>query len=208
MKNYLKPVGIAVVLFVVVLLLLEGQLWLQQNRWIKACEQSFGPLNRVQKDSIRKIVRAFRKFGDGDPYKLVYILATTRHESNFKPIKERRAAPSQTDVYARQNRYWYTGYFGRGFVQLTWQRNYAKMSRFLGVDLVKRPNLALVPKYAAWILVYGMINGSFTRRALNEFINDSRVDYYQARKTVNGLDKAHLIATYALALSHYGLPAA
>ena len=123
-------------------------------------------------------------------------MATARHESRFKAIKEYRAKSSQTNIYALQNRYWYTGYYGRGFVQLTWERNYQKMSDFLGVDLVANPDLALDPKYAAQILVYGMMNGSFTRRPLEEFINKDQRDFYNARKTVNGLDRADLIQSY------------
>ncbi|BDS13045.1 glycoside hydrolase family 19 protein [Aureispira anguillae] len=167
------------------------------NGIIKSCSLAFGPLDEVQKDSIRLIVRAFDKYGDKDLNKLAYILATARYESNFRPIEERRAAPSQTEVYNRQNRYWGTGYWGRGFVQLTHQKNYRKMSDFLGVDLVKNPSLALDPNNAAKILVYGMLNGLFTRQRLSQYINGSIVDFYQARKTVNGLDRAGRVAGYA-----------
>lgn len=72
------------------------------------------------------------------------------------------------------------------------------MSDFLGVDLVAEPDLALNPKYAARILVYGMMKGSFTRKALGEYINNSIVDFYNARKTVNGLDKAQKFADAAV----------
>lgn len=82
-------------------------------------------------------------------------------------------------------------------MQLTWERNYAKMSQFLGVDLVKHPDLALEPKYAAKILVYGMLKGLFTRKPLAQYINANQVDFYNARKTVNGLDRAERIANYA-----------
>lgn len=164
---------------------------------VNSCALAFGPLDTVQKDSIRLIVRAFDQYGDKDFNKLAYILATARHESNFRPIKERRASPSQTTVYNLQNKYWYTGFYGRGFVQLTHERNYRKMSDFLGVDLVKNPSLALDPEYAAKILVYGMLKGLFTRKSLDQYINKNQVDFYNARKTVNGLDRAERIANYA-----------
>lgn len=169
---------------------------------VQVCCDAFGELDEVQKDSIREIVAAFDQYGDGDKRKLAYILATCRHESNFRPIKERRARASQTHVYNLQNRYWHTGYYGRGFVQLTWQRNYEKMSKFLGVDLVSNPDLALKPTFAAKILVYGMMNGSFTRRKLADYIAANSADFYQARKTVNGLDKAALIQNYTLKITN------
>ncbi|BDS12356.1 glycoside hydrolase family 19 protein [Aureispira anguillae] len=189
--------GGAVGLIAAILLIRAFLLKLQRERIIQACEQAFGNLDTTQKDSIRIIVQTFEQYGDKDFNKLIYILATTRHESNFRPIEERRASPSQTDVYNRQNAYWYTGYYGRGFVQLTHQRNYAKMSQLLGVDFVANPALVLKPSYAARILVQGMLLGAFTRKPLKNYINSSKVDFYTARRVVNGLDRAQRIEGYA-----------
>ncbi|BDS10561.1 glycoside hydrolase family 19 protein [Aureispira anguillae] len=97
----------------------------------------------------------------------------------------------------RGSLHWYTGYYGRGFVQLTHQRNYAKMSQLLGVDFVANPALVLKPSYAARILVQGMLLGAFTRKPLKNYINSSKVDFYTARRVVNGLDRAQRIEGYA-----------
>lgn len=199
-KENLKYIGSALLLFVTIVLIDLFRKEYRASAIIAASEKAFGQLGQIQKDSIKQIYLAFLKYGDGDQNKLAYILGTARHESNFRPIKERRAAPSQTTVYNLQNAYWNTGYYGRGFVQLTWQRNYQKMSNFLGVDLVSNPDLALNPKYAAKILVYGMLNGSFTRKPLSQYIQGGKADFYNARKVVNGLDKASLIANYATLL--------
>src|SRR5688572_1078351 len=69
---------------------------------------------------------------------VAYALATIAHETawTFLPIKEYRNKAG-TRGRARQDRYWLTGYYGRGYVQLTWLANYQKASRKLGVDLVK-----------------------------------------------------------------------
>lgn len=158
---------------------------------VNVCSIAFGALDQVQQDSIRLIVRAFDQYGDKDLNKLAYILATARHESNFRPIEEYRSNTAQ------QNAYWHTGFYGRGFVQLTHEKNYRKMSDFLGVDLVKNPSLALDPNNAAKILVYGMMNGRFTRKPLHYYIDGNKIDFYNARKTVNGLDRAEKIAVYA-----------
>jgi len=162
---------------------------------INACNMAFGDLSDTQVSSITYIVQEFEKLGDGHINKLAYILATAWHESRLTPIKEYRAN-SGTALYATQNNYWYTGFYGRGFVQLTWQTNYAKMSAITGVDLVSNPDLALQPQYAAKILVYGMLKGSFTGKKLNDYINTTTLDYYNARRIVNGLDKATLIQGY------------
>jgi predicted chitinase len=195
-----KTIGATSLLFLFIVLIDQFIRMQRVNTMIQICTRSFGELDSIQKNSIQLIVQAFDQYGDNDFYKLIYILATTRHESNFRPIKEYRAKPSQTDIYNRQNRYWYSGYYGRGFVQLTWERNYKKMSDVLGVDLVKNPDLALQPNYAAKILVYGMMHGLFTRKALAQYINSSDADFYNARKTVNGLDRADRIKGYAYSL--------
>lgn len=193
-KQYL---GGAALLLLFLVLIRSLILTTRRLRFVQACESTFGSLDPTQKDSIKLIVKMFERYGDKDQNKLIYILATARHESNFRPIQERRASSSQTAVYNRQNAYWYTGYYGRGFVQLTWDRNYAKMSKLLGVDFVSNPDLVMQPKYAARILVQGMMEGAFTRRPLGRYINESEVDFYNARWVVNGLDRASRIEGYA-----------
>lgn len=171
---------------------------LKEQKAIRAAATTVDePLDETQKNSIIQIVRAFRKDGDKDVRKLAYILATARHESRFKPIREYRAKASQTTLYNLQNRYWYTGYYGRGFVQLTWESNYREMGELLKIDLVNKPDLALDPYFGARILVSGMINGNFGHR-LDRYINNTQKDYWNARRSVNGTDKADLIANYAL----------
>lgn len=171
----------------------------------QALEGNFGSLDNAQRNAINEIVNAWEIFGDGDLHKLAYIFATTWHESKLRPIEERRARPG-TSLYETQNRYWNTGFYGRGFVQLTHESNYKKMSNFLGVDLVSNPALALDPYYAGQIIVYGMMNGSFTGVGLGKYITSNKQDYLNARRVVNGTDRAELIRDYtnqlvAIALS-------
>ena len=120
------------------------------------------------------------------------------HETawTFQPINEYRAKPG-TRGRANQDRYWLTGYYGRGYVQLTWKANYEKAGRALGVDLVNRPELALEPEVAFKILFYGMRSGWFTGKKLSDYIRPGRADYVGARKIINGEDKAEQIASYA-----------
>lgn len=131
---------------------------------------------------------------------LAYILATARHEtgSRFEPIKEIRASRSQTRIRALQDRYWPSGYYGRGFVQITWKRNYEAFSKILGIDLVKNPELALHIDIATEILIIGMVDGVFTGHKLWKYINDDSRDFVGARRIVNGIDKAKEIAYMAV----------
>lgn len=163
-------------------------------------------VNDQQADSIRAIVAAFNKYGDGDARKLAYILALAYHESRLKPIREIRAK-EYSDVWYIQNNYWSTGYFGRGFVQITWKGNYAKMSKIVGIDLVQNPDRALEPNVAAKIMVVGMMEGLFTGKRLSNYINTERADYYNARRTVGaimvaGEDTAQLIVNHMAKLAN------
>ena len=147
-----------------------------------------------------------------------YILATTYLETarTMMPIKEtvmpshRDKDPSDATVIARLDHawnagllgqvsvpYWRDGWFGRGFVQITHKRNYERASRELGVDLVADPTRAMEPRISAKILVRGMMGGWFTGAALPRYVNSTEVDYVNARRVVNGLDRAQEIADYA-----------
>jgi putative chitinase len=65
-------------------------------------------------------------------------------------------------------------YYGRGYVQLTWIKNYETMGKLLKADLVGNPELALDPKIAAQVMFEGMIRGSFTGKRLSDFFNDAK----------------------------------
>ncbi len=161
---------------------------------------ALGRMDSTQSATTSAIERAFRQYGDGDRRKLAYIIATAFHESRLRPIREIRAAQG-TEVWKIQNAYWNTGFYGRGYAQLTWEQNYRKMGQILGVDLGTNPDLALQEDIAAKIIVIGMMRGAFTGKALGNYINNSQADYYNARRTVGaimvaGTDTAALIQSH------------
>lgn len=163
----------------------------------QAISKTFGVLSSLQSSAVLSILRAFDKYGDGDINKLAYIFATAWHEATLIPDrKEIRCRPGSA-CYNAQELYWYTGYYGRGLAQLTHEYNYKAMGQIFNLDLVNNPDLALNPNVSTQILVYGMMNGSFTTAALSRYINSSKVDFINARRVVNGLDKATEIAEYA-----------
>ncbi len=163
----------------------------------QAISKTFGVLSSLQSSAVLGILRAFDQYGDGDMNKLAYIFATAWHEANLIPDrKEIRCRPGST-CYNQQELYWYTGFYGRGLSQLTHEYNYKAMGEIFRIDLVNNPDLALTPNISAQILVYGMMNGSFTSAPLGRYINGSKADFVNARRVVNGLDKASEIAEYA-----------
>jgi predicted chitinase len=164
---------------------------------ILALRTKFGfSANSSQANAVTLLLDQCRWAGITDRRKIAYILATCYHECRFKSIPEMRAKKG-TEVWIMQERYWHTGYFGRGFSQLTWKANYEKFSDLLGVDLVGHPELALVPEIGAKILVLGMNGGLFSGVGLSRYFTDKKTDWVNARKIVNGTFQADKVAEAA-----------
>jgi putative chitinase len=167
-----------------------------------------GSLSQSQVDGMESILSAWESRELTDLRWLAYILATTYHETakTMQPIEE----------YGKGKGYRYgkkikrSGiaynlpdkiFYGRGYVQLTWFENYETMGRLLGINLINNPELALVPETAAAIMFEGMTKGNsnfgdFTGKSLENYFNDKREDWVNARRIINGTDKAEAIAEY------------
>lgn len=145
-----------------------------------------------------------------------YALATAWHETahTMMPISERGGPAYWTRLYdvkgqnpARAIKYGNTNpgdgikYRGRGYVQLTWANNYKKASNKVGIDLYKNPDEAMNPHIAAKIMRSGMVDGWFTGKKFSDYLPNglaTRQSFVNARRIINGTDKASLIAGYAL----------
>ncbi|PZV15846.1 MAG: carboxypeptidase [Leptolyngbya sp.] len=137
---------------------------------------------------------------------IAYVLATTQWETaqTFQPVREsywwdNKYGFAKAEEMRSQNKVIgkYFPYYGRGYVQITWNTNYEKYSRILEIDLVNNPDLAMRPETSMFILVHGFKVGNFTGRKLADYINESRTDFYNARRCINGLDKATEIKALA-----------
>jgi putative chitinase len=167
-----------------------------------------GKLKQSQVDGCGTLIAAFEKARWPVEY-AAYGLATAAHETAFtmQPIKERGS-----DTYLSK---YDTGklakalgntperdgdgilYAGRGYVQLTGLANYRKAAKALNKPLVENPDLAMRPDIAADIMVRGMQEGWFTGKANKTYLDKSPPDYVNARRIINGTDKAALVAGYA-----------
>ena len=156
-----------------------------------------GSLKQSQTDGLSAILDEWERGGSKrDDRWLAYMLATAHHETDrtIRPIREYGRGKGKKYGVADPA----TGqiYYGRGFVQLTWKYNYEAMSKIVGMDLVKNPDLALELPVATQILFAGMQRGTFTTRKLDGYFNATTEDWRNARRIINGLDKADLIADY------------
>lgn len=86
---------------------------------------------------------------------------------------------------------------GRGFPGLTGRRNYEWGTRVSGQDLLSNPSLASDPEVSARLIIDGMLTGHFTGKGLGYYIHDDKADLFNARRTVNGLDRAEQIQDIA-----------
>lgn len=154
------------------------------------------------------------RYAKKDDRWLAYMLATAHHETDrtMQPIREYGGQGWYRQMYdvmgarpqlAAKNGNTAPGdglkYYGRGFVQLTWKNNYARAGTVLGIDLLARPDLALDLAVATKIMFLGMQRGWFTGRKLADYFNPERDDWVDARRIINGTDKANLIAGYGQA---------
>ena len=160
--------------------------------------------NPVQ--SIRLILLECNFYGITDKSHIAYVLASAHHESGMgrfmAEFADGTAYEGRLDLGNTQ-----PGdgprFKGRGFVQITGRRNYTLYTGILSVtrdpdvDLVNNPGRAAEPAIAAMILAHGMSNGTFTGRRLSDFGLDGNYNFVQARRIVNGLDRANAIAAIA-----------
>lgn len=171
----------------------------------------------AQQDGFDRILdRALRACFEAPLQQSAYILATAYWESGltFQPVREGLA---KTDQEARAYVFKLfeedkikinyaepakngQAFYGRGYVQLTWEKNYRAIGDHLIGDsalFYRKPDLVMRPDLAAIIMVRGMLDGIFTDHKLADHITRDRCDYLCARQTVNRMDRAEKIADWA-----------
>jgi putative chitinase len=194
------------------------------------------PLAEAQTDGFARILDAWEaSHADRDRRWLAYILATAFHETgrSMTAVEEnlRYSAkrlievwPSRFDAKSARalagqpqwiaNRV-YGGrmgnggeasgdgwrFRGRGLVQITGRDNYRKF----GVE--DQPDVALQPQPSVEILLAGMLEGLFTGKRLGDYFAPGLESWREARRIINGLDCADVIALYGRAF-HQALAAA
>lgn len=147
-----------------------------------------------------------------------YVLATSFHESahTMKPVRE-TLATTDDEAIRRLEKAWAAGklpwvktpywrkdaegktWLGRGYPQVTHKANYERIGARLGIDLTTDPNVMLRPEVAIPTMIVGMTEGLFTGKRLSDYITLQKSDFVDARRIINGTDRATLIAGYARA---------
>lgn len=157
-----------------------------------------GKLNQQQVNGMTVILDEWEKRALVDLRKLGALLGNTKREtdSTMWPIEEYGHGAGQPYGEPGSNG---KVFFGRGFVQLTWERNYKLMTHLLNVDIWNDPDKALVPEIAVQILFEGCLNatsgvGDFTGKSFDDYFTGTLTDFVNARRVINGTDHAAEIA--------------
>lgn len=193
-------------------------------------------LEQGQVNGLNFLLNNFEQYSEfwDDIRQISYALATVFHETagSFQPVAEgyylgNRNAPNfyqgnTSRAINFQNSLRYAPYFGRGYVQLTWDYNYKDQTRRIKTmmpnlvkdferqtgqvfDLLKYPAQAFNPVISFAIMTIGMHFGTFrSGHTLDRYIFGNKCDYIWARYIINGKrkgaklpDKAEEIASYA-----------
>lgn len=127
------------------------------------------------------IIAALSEFKINTPHVQVAVAATIAVESaSFLPAIEKKADENRRPaLWKLQSRYWSSGYYGRGYIQLTWKANYEHYGDILGIPLAETPGLASTSAIAARILALYFKENHADTAANNN-------DWTRVRMIVNG----------------------
>jgi len=165
-----------------------------------------GSLSQSQVDGMNYLLAVWEKgFEEANPRDgtqwLAYCLATVFHETAQAMVPVEEYGKGAGHSYGEPCGPYDQVYYGRGHVQLTWEDNYirgteAVQSYGLECDLHAEPHRMLEGDISAVVLYDGMVAGWFTGAGLPTYFNSTTEDPVNARRIVNGTDKADLIAGY------------
>lgn len=134
-------------------------------------------------DSVRPnwplVYAALQEFGIAQYEVCLGVLGTIAVETahTFEPVREAYWLP---ESWRAANLRYYPWY-GRGFVQLTWQSNYDAFGKHIGVDLISDPDLAMQPAIAARIMASFFVDNDIQTPCLAR-------DWPEVRRRVQGAD--------------------
>jgi predicted chitinase len=142
-----------------------------------------------------------------------YMLATVHKETMFSfKASTKEGGRGGESAYAQavqvvdalgvrgpKNTEYSNSYYGRGYVQLTWEENYRKIGKAYGIgeELHINPDRAHELQIAYFAATHGMRHGVYTDHSLSRHINGDHCDYRSARQIINGFDDCDTIADWA-----------
>ena len=154
-------------------------------------------LTQDQVDGMNAILDAWEAdYSMWDLRWLAYALATTAHETGMEMLPIEEYGKGKGQPYGEPDPITGECYYGRGYVQLTWDSNYQRADSELDMvgddSCYLHPERQLEPEVAAPTMFIGMRDGWFrgasdgSRETLQKYFNDTRDDPFGAREIING----------------------
>lgn len=173
------------------------------DKFFASIRPLFGTMTNAQVEGIQAKLTAFAAQASPLAY-VAYGLATSFHETaqRMQPIPE--IGRGRGKAYGKPGKHGGQVAYGRGDVQLTWDYNYDRADDELGLNgaLTSNYDRAMETEISAQIMVLGMTEGWFTARKFSTYLPPkgpaTRAAFTSARRIINGIDKAEMIAGYAL----------
>jgi putative chitinase len=171
------------------------------DAFFAAVHADFGTLKQSQVDGFQTLLQAFAVAAWPIAY-AAYGLATAWRETNrtMEPVRE----AYWLDEPWRSRNLRYYPWYGRGYCQCTWEKNYVRADEEIGLAgaLLAAPDMALQPEIAAKIMVRGMAEGWFSEKKLSDYLPAkgpaTEPQFQLARHIINGTDHASEIAVNAI----------
>jgi putative chitinase len=155
---------------------------INRKHFFSAVRAHFGPLQQGAVEGFTRILDEWERRAFTDIRWLAYMLATCWHETakTMQPVREMGG-----EKYLRGKKYY--PWVGEGLVQVTWEANHRKFG-------ATAPGQLLTWEKALPALFDGMTKGMFTGKKLAQYFSAKIDDPVNARRIINGLDRAALVA--------------
>jgi hypothetical protein len=168
----------------------------------------FGKITTPQFEGMQAKLEAFAAAGSPLAY-VAYGFATSFHETGKKMQPVTEIGRGRGKPYGVPGKHGKQIPYGRGDVQLTWDGNYETADDELGLKgaLLANFDLALDTDISARIMVRGMTEGWFAgdkvgRHKFARYLPakgpTTAPKFTSARRIINGIDRAEMVAGYAM----------
>ncbi len=173
------------------------------DKFYAAIRPLFGSLTTAQVGGIQAKLAAFAAAGSPIAF-VAYGLATSFHETarKMQPVPE--IGRGRGKPYGKPGKHGGQIAYGRGDVQLTWDYNYEKADDELELKgaITSNYDRAMGTEISAAIMVLGMTEGWFTGKSFASYLPAKGAatpkQFTSARRIINGVDRAGLVAGYAM----------
>lgn len=164
-----------------------------------------GKLSERQLESINLILDECESQGVGELRQIAFIFATAYHFT-YNPFKldQQRLTPAieRGASFTLKGASYYP-YFSRGYCTIRGKHLYRSECERTGHALLYDPDLLLTPSIASNSIVYGMKNGIYFGRRLDQFISGKMADYNKASRIVGDIKNRFLVSKSAVRFEYW-----